>query len=195
MSIDHAQFKPGDIANGHQLSADGTTWVPIATTDQRNWFARHKILTGVGGSVAALALLVAVTGGSGAETTTNSDPVAAVDQPATTEDAASAAPEITRAQENALRAAKNYLEFMSFSEQGLIDQLSSEYGDGFSLEDATWAVSQLEVDWNEQAVRSAEQYLEISAFSRAGLIDQLSSEFGSQFTVEQATYAADAVGL
>lgn len=113
------------------------------------------------------------------------------DEPA----AADPGPQTTVSQDNALRAAQSYLEFSHFSKQGLIDQLSSEYGDDYSVADATWAVSQLNVDWNEQAVGSAESYLEFSAFSRSGLIDQLSSEYGDQYTVAQATYAADKVGL
>ena len=101
--------------------------------------------------------------------------------------------------QNAFRSAVSYLEGSGFSKQGLIDQLSSEYGSGYTLQQATDAVQALEdaglVDWNEQAVRSAEEYLEYSSFSRQGLIDQLSSEYGSQYTVAQATYAADQVGL
>ena len=37
----------------------------------------------------------------------------------------------------------------------LIDQLSSEYGEQFSVEDATVAVDSLNVDWNAQAAESA----------------------------------------
>lgn len=106
-----------------------------------------------------------------------------------------AAPKVTVSQANALRSAENYLEFKGFSKKGLIDQLSSEYGDGFKKADATWAVEHLDVNWNEQAVRSAKDYLEFKGFSRQGLIDQLSSEYGDQFTVKQATYAAKKVGL
>ncbi|WP_340539134.1 Ltp family lipoprotein [Nocardioides sp. GXZ039] len=103
--------------------------------------------------------------------------------------------EVSVAMENALESAENYLDFMAFSRLGLIDQLSSEYGDGFKVEDATWAVDQLDVDWREQAVASARNYLDLMSFSRAGLIEQLSSAYGEQFTLEQATYAADKVGL
>ena len=101
--------------------------------------------------------------------------------------------------DEAVRSAENYLDMMAFSRQGLIDQLSSQYGEGFTEEQAVYAVDYLEnndlVDWSEQAVRSAESYLDMMSFSRQGLIDQLSSQYGEQFTVEQATYAADQVGL
>ena len=45
--------------------------------------------------------------------------------------------------ENALGSAEDYLDYTAFSRLGLIDQLSSEYGEGFDLADATWAVDQL----------------------------------------------------
>lgn len=107
--------------------------------------------------------------------------------------------DMTVAQENAVESALSYLEFMAFSRQGLIDQLTSEYGEGFDQADAEFAVKYLEdnglVDWKEQAVKSAESYLEFTSFSRQGLINQLTSEYGEQFTREQAEYAADQVGL
>ncbi len=103
--------------------------------------------------------------------------------------------EITLAMENALESAQDYLAFSAFSRQGLIDQLSSEYGSGYRVEDATWAVDHLKVNWNEQAVEAAKDYLDFSSFSRQGLIDQLSSPYGSQFTVAQATYAVNQIGL
>jgi hypothetical protein len=101
---------------------------------------------------------------------------------------------LTAAQRNAARAAQSYLKVSGFSRQGLIDQLSSQYGDQFSVEDATAAVDSLNVDWNTQAARSAEAYLKISGFSCRGLIDQLSSEHGDKYTVEQATYGAKQAG-
>ena len=57
--------------------------------------------------------------------------------------AAPAAPSTTISQDNALRAAENYLDTMPFSYQGLIDQLSSEYGSQFTVAQATHAVNVL----------------------------------------------------
>ena len=82
-----------------------------------------------------------------------------------------------------------------FSRQGLIDQLSSSAGNGYSVSDATVVVDSLHVDWNAQAARSAKDYLQTSPFSCQGLIEQLSSSAGGQFTVAQAQYAATKVGL
>jgi sorbitol-specific phosphotransferase system component IIA len=101
----------------------------------------------------------------------------------------------TVSQQNALKEAESYLKGQSFSEAGLIDQLSSEAGSGFPHADAVWAVEHLHVDWNEQAVKEAESYLKGQSFSCQGLTDQLSSEAGSQFTLAQAEYAAHQVGL
>ena len=79
--------------------------------------------------------------------------------------------------------------------QGLIEQLSSEYGDGYSVQDATYAADHVGADWNEQAARAAENYLDTMPFSRQGLIEQLSSDFGDQYTLEQAEYGVTQAGL
>ena len=102
---------------------------------------------------------------------------------------------LTAAQRNAVRSANSYLQLSGFSRQGLIDQLSSEFGDSYSVGDATVAVNSLSTDWNAQAARSAVSYLELSGFSCRGLIDQLSSESGDKYTVEQATYGATQAGI
>ncbi|WP_280183528.1 Ltp family lipoprotein [Nocardia cyriacigeorgica] len=94
--------------------------------------------------------------------------------------------QLSPGQRNAVQAAEQYLELSAFSRSGLIDQLEYE---GYSTEDATFAVDSLNVDWNEQAKRSAEQYLELTSFSLSGLIDQLVYE---GFTREQAEYGANA---
>ena len=104
------------------------------------------------------------------------------------------AQDLTGPQKNAVRSAKNYLSFAGFSRDGLIDQLSSPYGDGYDLADATAAVNSLSVDWNAEAVEASKQYLEMSGFSCKGLIEQLSSEYGNKFTNEQAKYGAEQAG-
>ena len=100
---------------------------------------------------------------------------------------------LTAAQRNAVRSANSYLQLSGFSRQGLIDQLSSEFGDSYSVGDATVAVNSLSTDWNTQAARSAVSYLDLLGFSCR--IDQLSSEFGDKYTVEQATYGATQAGI
>lgn len=101
---------------------------------------------------------------------------------------------LTAQQKNAVRSAENYISVMGFSRKGLIGQLSSDYGDGYSVDDATIAVDSMSIDYNEQAAKSAKNYLGVMGFSCSGLVDQLSSDAGDQYTKEQAKYGAKAAG-
>lgn len=92
-------------------------------------------------------------------------------------------------QRNAVRSAKQYLDYSAFSRTGLIKQLEYE---GFSTADATFAVDSITVDWNVQAAKAAKAYLDYSGFSRSGLIGQLEYE---GYTSAQAAYGATAAGL
>lgn len=95
----------------------------------------------------------------------------------------------TVSQKSAIRKAKSYIEMSGFSRDGLIRQLKYEK---FSDEDATYALDNIEVDWNKQAERKAQSYLDMSGFSRDGLIKQLKYE---GFTTEQAMSGVTAIGL
>ncbi len=97
---------------------------------------------------------------------------------------------LTGPQGNAVKSAQQYLSIQGFSRAGLIQQLSSDYGDGYNIDDATVAVDSLNIDWNKQAAISAEQYLRIQSFSCKGLINQLSSSAGNDYTESQANYGA-----
>lgn len=92
-------------------------------------------------------------------------------------------------QKNALESAKNYLDIMPFSYDGLIDQLVH---DKFSKEDATYAADKCGANWDMQAEKAAASYLDIMPFSRDGLIEQLIHD---GFTESQAAHGADSVGL
>lgn len=94
----------------------------------------------------------------------------------------------TLGEKNALAKAHSYLGFSAFSKDGLIKQLNFE---GFSAEEAQYAVDNCGADWNEQAALKAKSYLDFTSFSRSGLIQQLEFE---GFTTEQAEYGATAVG-
>ncbi|WP_199635012.1 Ltp family lipoprotein (plasmid) [Serratia sp. PAMC26656] len=102
--------------------------------------------------------------------------------------------DLTGPQNNAVRSAKQYLSMTGFSRNGLIQQLSSDAGDGYEISDATVAVDSLNIDWNQEAVKSAKQYLSMMGFSCKGLIQQLSSSAGDKYTVDQATYGAKQAG-
>jgi hypothetical protein len=94
----------------------------------------------------------------------------------------------TMGERNALRSALDYLDYSAFSYSGLVEQLEYE---GYSNEEAVYAVDNCGADWNEQAALSAQSYIDYSAFSRTGLIEQLEYE---GFTREQAEYGVAAVG-
>jgi len=101
---------------------------------------------------------------------------------------------MTGPQKDAVRSAKQYLSMMPFSRDGLIQQLSSDAGDGYVVADATVAVDSLNIDWNKEAARSAKQYLSMQGFSCKGLIQQLSARAGDKYTKDQATYGAKQAG-
>lgn len=92
---------------------------------------------------------------------------------------------VSAGKKNALDQAYSYLNVMAFSYSGLVEQLEYE---GYSHEDATYAVDNCGADWKEQATKKAEEYLNTMSFSKSGLIEQLEYE---GFTHEQATYGAD----
>ncbi|MFM1602307.1 Ltp family lipoprotein, partial [Helcococcus ovis] len=71
---------------------------------------------------------------------------------------------------NALESAKKYLEYTSFSKQGLIDQLIFEKYTEFEAKNA---VENLDVNWKTQAFKSAKKYLDYMSFSKKSLIGQL----------------------
>lgn len=108
--------------------------------------------------------------------------------------AGASAQSLSGPQQNAVRSANSYLSMTGFSRDGLIAQLSSSYGDGYSVADARAAVDSLSVNWDAQAVRSAQQYLSMMGFSCNGLIEQLSSDAGEKYTESQATYGAQQAG-
>lgn len=115
--------------------------------------------------------------------------------PAPAKPAPPAAKPPTVAQDQALQAAQQYIDLSGFSRKGLLQQLTSTAGDGFSKADATYAVDHVGADWNAEAVESAKAYLEMGGFSRASLMQQLTSSAGDQFTKAQAQYAVKKVGL
>jgi hypothetical protein len=115
-------------------------------------------------------------------------------QPAPPTTTAPTTPPLTQQQKSAAASAKQYLSTQAFSQQGLINQLDSSAGDGYSVNDATVAVDSLTVDWNAEAVQAAKAYLQTQPFSCTDLINQLDSSAGDQYTVAQATYGATQAG-
>jgi hypothetical protein len=65
---------------------------------------------------------------------------------------------MTSGQRNALQSAHGYIDMAGFSKAGLIQQLSSSAGEGYSKADATYAANHVGADWNQEAVESAQSY-------------------------------------
>lgn len=87
----------------------------------------------------------------------------------------------------ALKNAKSYLEYGSFSKEGLRDQLEFEE---YTPEAIQFALDNVEVDWFQEAADHAESYLEYGSFSREGLRGQLEYE---EYTPEEIEYALEQV--
>ena len=93
------------------------------------------------------------------------------------------------AQTQAIREAKSYLRYTSFSRTGLIEQLEYE---GYGRKISARAVDSLKVNWNKQAAKEAKSYLRYTSFSHKGLYEQLRYE---GYTASQAKYGVRSVGL
>lgn len=92
---------------------------------------------------------------------------------------------------NALKKAKSYSDNMYMSKAAIHDQLTSEYGEGFSEEAADYAMENLVADYKANALHKAQTYQDSMAMSPSAIYDQLISEYGEQFTEEEAQYAID----
>lgn len=91
----------------------------------------------------------------------------------------------TLGEQNALKSAKSYMNYSSFSRQGLIEQLEYE---GYTHEEAVFGADNGQFDWKEAAAQSAQSYMKYSGFSYQGLLDQLLYE---GYTQEEAIYGVE----
>lgn len=94
----------------------------------------------------------------------------------------------TMGEKNALSSARSYLKYSAFSYTGLVGQLEYE---GYTYDEAVYAVENCGADWKEQAAKAATSYLKYSAFSYTGLIEQLEYE---GYTYDEAVYGVDSCG-
>lgn len=169
---------------------------------------RYAIL-GAAGAIVVIGVVATAVGGNGQPAT----PVASPSVPysgsifgepsgAPTASPVPAAPQYTASQQQAINAAQSYLQTEpGFSYQGLIDQLDSPAGNGFSVADATFGVDHVAAAsdttfWDAQAVDSAKSYMQTEpGWSACDLEQQLDSPDGSEFTQAEAAQAVQAVGL
>lgn len=94
-------------------------------------------------------------------------------------------------EELALKAAETYSSTMKMSKQGIYDQLISKVGEGFSEEEAQYAIDNIDANWKENALKKAEMYTDEMDISDSKVYDKLISSAGEKFTKEEAQYAID----
>ena len=97
----------------------------------------------------------------------------------------------TVGQKNALKKAESYSATMHMSKRGIYKQLTSEYGEGFTAEEAQYAIDNMNADWNANALAKAKSYQESMSMSKSAIYKQLISEYGEEFTAKEAQYAID----
>lgn len=99
--------------------------------------------------------------------------------------------EPTIEEKNALKKALTYSQSMHMSKKGIYQQLTSEYGEGFTSEAAQYAIDNMEVDWKANALAKAKTYQSSMSMSKSAIYNQLTSDAGEGFTAEEAQYAID----
>lgn len=100
-------------------------------------------------------------------------------------------PDVPKEYTNALKKAKIYSDEMYMSKAAIYDILTSEYGEAFSEDAATYAIENLDADYYANALHKAQIYQDDMAMSPSNIYEQLISENGEQFTEEEAQYAID----
>ncbi|PAY37415.1 Ltp family lipoprotein [Ligilactobacillus salivarius] len=101
----------------------------------------------------------------------------------------SSSKKIPREYISALIKGQEYADRMYMSKKAIYDQLTSDYGEKFSPEAATYAINNIKADWNKNALHKAKDYQEEQNMSPDAIYDQLTSDSGEQFTPDEANYA------
>lgn len=101
----------------------------------------------------------------------------------------SSSKKIPREYVSALIKGQGYADRMYMSKKAIYDQLTSDYGEKFSPEAATYAINNIKANWNKNALQKAKDYQEEQNMSPDAIYDQLTSDSGEQFTPEEANYA------
>jgi hypothetical protein len=168
----------------------------------RNLFNSKKKIAAAVGVLLVLIVIISVSVGGGTHKTasvtvppTSSAPAAPAPTQAPPAPSTPSTPAMTPTQQQAVAAAQEYLTGgEGFSAEGLLQQLTSSYGNGFTRADAQFAINYLNPNWDAQAVEAAQGYMTTEpGWSQSGLEQQLTSTYGSGFTQAQAVYAVDKV--
>lgn len=97
--------------------------------------------------------------------------------------------EPTNGEKNALRKAESYSKTMHMSKKGIYNQLTSSI-EGFTKEEAQYAIDNIDADWNANALEKAKSYQQTMSMSKSAVYNQLTSSIEG-FTKEEAQYAID----
>ena len=87
--------------------------------------------------------------------------------------------------------AETYSSTMHMSKARIYDQLTSEYGEQFTAEEAQYAVDTIQADWKANALATARNYRDNLHMSAAAIQQQLISPYGEKFTAEEAQWAME----
>lgn len=162
--------------------------------ENKNWFARHKVLTVILAFIVIAIIGSAAGGGSKSSNTNKSNSTTSTQakteettaQPVATE---TKQPDVPAEYKSALSQAGTYASTMHLSKQGVYDQLVSEYGGKFKPEAAQYAIDNVKADWNANALAQGKTYQNDMHLSPAAVRDQLVSSYGGKFTAAEADYA------
>ncbi|HUQ85781.1 MAG TPA: Ltp family lipoprotein [Candidatus Limnocylindrales bacterium] len=165
---------------------------PHCKSDQRGWFRRHPILTGVLGLFVFFVLIGATGSGnesSNSTATNSSTEDSTSNKTEQVETSENKEPDVPAEYRSALNKATTYANNMNMSKKGVYDQLVSDYGEKFSPEAAQYAIDNVKADWNANALAKAKSYQNDQNMSSASIRSQLISEYGEKFTEAEADYA------
>lgn len=93
----------------------------------------------------------------------------------------------------ALDTARRYVKSMGdsgISKKSIYDQLTSEF-DGFTDEEAQYAIENLDFDWKESAVKAAKRYVDVLGVSKNHVYDKL--VYDEKFTESEARHAVESL--
>lgn len=95
----------------------------------------------------------------------------------------------TTGERNALEKANSYSSIMNMSKQGIYKQLTSSV-EGFTKDEAQYAIDNINADWNKNALEKAKSYQNTMSMSKNAIYRQLTSSVEG-FTKTEAQYAID----
>lgn len=180
-------------ACGNEI-AKGAKSCPSCGNDNRSFFGKHKIISGILILVVLSAFGSALGGGNGSSNSASNAPSSTNSTTSTATEPLAPAPApveptVPAEYKSALNKADAYANSMDMSKIAVYNQLVSEYGEKFSKEAAQYAIDNVQADWNANALAKAKSYQENMSMSPSSIRDQLVSEYGENFTAEEADYA------